>query len=65
MIDKIGCVEKREPDSLCLALLLEEKRLEWEMLRVTNGNAMIGVASGQKDEGSVIIEEADVEDAGL
>ncbi len=67
MHDVIGgmrCLEKTEPDSFCLALQSEEQWLEGEILRVTNGKAMKGVESGQKYEGSVIVEEADVEDAG-
>ncbi len=67
MHDVIGgmrCLEKTEPDSFCLALLSEEKRLGWEVLSVTNGKAKKGVESGQKYDGSVIVEEADVENAG-
>ena len=32
VIREIGCLEKREPDFLCSALLSEEKGLEWEIL---------------------------------
>ena len=72
MIGEIGCLDKKEPDFFCSALLSAEKGLEWEVLSAdlkwrqqkneeTTADATVGSESGG---GWVVAEKAEVEDAG-
>lgn len=76
VVREMGCLHEKAPESevLCLVLVIEEKRLEAEIVTAalkwydfdweSEATAKADAKTGQKEGGWVVVEEAEVEDAG-
>lgn len=74
IVHEMGCLSEEEPEFLCLVLAMEEKRLEAEIVTRSlewydfelekEASAKSTAGTGQKEGGRIVVEEADVDDAG-
>lgn len=74
VVGEMGCLHEKEPELLCLVLVIQEKRLEGEIVTAalkwydfdweSETTAKAGAETREKEGGWVIVEEAEVEDAG-